>query len=758
LANTASPNRLHTRLAKIIADQPRRILLVALAFTALAVVGVRQLRVDDVPRNIYTVESEEFAALQKLFDGFGSDDNECIVVLVADDWFQPSTAGTLREITGQIRRVPGVASVRSMVDAVVFPPGAPPRPLMPADGPTADWQRAATEAAAHPLVGGNLLSDDLSTALVAIRFDLDKYSVRAMAPIVKSIHRIAHEATADRGITAMVTGFAAIRVEIFEAIPQEQLKFTPIGALVGVVICLFLFRRISSMAIVIGVAGIGAFWALGAMGLSGEKLNILNSVLPSLVLVVGVADAVHLLLDIRESRHVGLDNVTASRRAVVNLGPACLLTSFTTAVGFSSLAVANVPMIRHLGIACAAGVVLTLLAVLFLVPTVSRWQGKVMVEAKPNGRPDSSFNNMARAWSRFISRRAKWVTVVGIVTTVVLIYSSFQLRPSSRMAESIPPDHESARGLKHCDEILHGAYPLSVLVHWSDGRPGTGDDVRAALADVEEVLRRETLLSEPVSLLNLLASLPDDESMRQMLWLQLPADIRDRFVREDLHKALVTVRVPDIGTGLLEPVVDRLTAGLAALESRHPGMTFELTGTLVVAVKQLTGMIRDLAMSLMLAAIVIFGVMSLTLRSIRLGILTVLPNVFPLALTAACLVWAGQPLQFTSVIVFSVCLGVAVDDTIHFVMRFRRECAAGYDKHEAMSRTFVSVGRALLTTTAVLLGGFGAPLASSMPSIQLFALLACLAMVAALIGDLLFLPALLMTFSPPAQEARPAPG
>ena len=182
------------------------------------------------------------------------------------------------------------------------------------------------------------------------------------------------------------------------------------------------------------------------------------------------------------------------------------------------------------------------------------------------------------------------------------------------------------------------------------------------------------------------------------------------------------------------------------IEQRYAGVNLSLTGTSVVAVGQLNGMILDLARSLGLAALVIFGVMTAALRSIRLGLLTVLPNVFPLALIGAFLVWIGRPLELTTVIVFSICLGVAVDDTIHFVMRYRRELAIDGDVNGALSRTFVAVGAALLTTTAVLVGGFSTVLLSAMPTNRLFSILSCVALVAALIGDLVFLPALLACF------------
>ena len=142
----------------------------------------------------------------------------------------------------------------------------------------------------------------------------------------------------------------------------------------------------------------------------------------------------------------------------------------------------------------------------------------------------------------------------------------------------------------------------------------------------------------------------------------------------------------------------------------------------------------------------VLEVLSLTFGSLRLGAISVVPNAFPLVVAASALVLLGLELQVTSVIAFTVCLGIAVDDTIHYVTRFRRELDDGYDVPEAAVRAFLGVGRALVVTTAVMLGGFGVMFFSAIPTTQLFALIGSLALFAALIGDLLLLPAMVVAF------------
>ena len=159
-------------------------------------------------------------------------------------------------------------------------------------------------------------------------------------------------------------------------------------------------------------------------------------------------------------------------------------------------------------------------------------------------------------------------------------------------------------------------------------------------------------------------------------------------------------------------------------------------------------MIDALAVSLALACVVIFVAISLALRSIRLGLVTLPVNLLPLGAICLFLIAAARPLQFTNVTLLTVVLGIAVDDSIHFVVAFRRERAAGATAAGAIASALDTVGVSLVITTSLLLAGFGAVWLSKAPQMSLFGGLACLALLVALLADLLLLPALLLRFSP----------
>jgi hypothetical protein len=190
-------------------------------------------------------------------------------------------------------------------------------------------------------------------------------------------------------------------------------------------------------------------------------------------------------------------------------------------------------------------------------------------------------------------------------------------------------------------------------------------------------------------------------------------------------------------------LLERLEAGLLELEEEHP-VELTLTGTDVVARRNINRMIQGFSGGLLLSALLIFGAIALEFRSLRLGLISILPNILPQVFVGALLVVLGRPLQMIGAVLFTLLLGLAVDDTIHFLARYRREREATDDVRQAVCRAGAAVGLAVVTSTVVLVAGYSILLASAVPTNRLFALLMSAGLGAALVGDLVILPALLV--------------
>ena len=716
------------------------VLLFVFLVTVVTGYGVARIEFDDLPRGVIRSEDATFELLEELYDQFGSDDNDIVLVLERDDWFTPEGVEILQEAQRRAHEVENVERVNGLAGVVDFTAGLLPRALLPTPQASKEaFEDSRARAHAHPLVGGTLLSTDGGTALVVIRLAGGELTIEDIEPSLDAIQTIAGELSTREGVRARVTGVPAFRAVIFNVIRRDQILFMSLGAVVCFLVALVLFRSWRACLITTVPAALGSFWVLGVIGLFGGSIDLLGSVLPVLCILIAFTDSVHLTIDIRHEIAQGRTRSEAVHHAIRMLGIPCFLTSITTSIGLGSLALGSVPMIRNFGFQAMFAVLIVFVAVLTTLPLAA-----TMLDV-----PGRAISKGARSWGRLVdcvTARPRLIGTMGLLVTLGLILTCLRLVPENRLSESIPQGNEAYKALLHCEGAFGGLLPLYVMVEWEEGVELKSRGVLEALAEVEALLVAEEDLSRPISALGLLELIPGPEPGRLALLGSLPSELLKRFVRDDLRRTIVVSRLPDFGQDRMRPMIARIDDGLVAIEAEHPELKLRLTGTDVVARRNINRMITDLARGLAVAAFLIFGIIALEFRSLRLGLLSLLPNVFPLAAVGALLVVLGYPLQIASAVLFTVLLGLAVDDTIHFLVRYRQERKEGEDVRLALRRTGIAVGTAVMTTTIVLVAGYSVVFTSSVPTNRLFATLISVGLAAALVGDLLILPALLAWF------------
>ncbi len=292
---------------------------------------------------------------------------------------------------------------------------------------------------------------------------------------------------------------------------------------------------------------------------------------------------------------------------------------------------------------------------------------------------------------------------------------------------------------------IGGALAAYVMITWPEDESFPSQSILAAAAQTQAILRDSPEFNAEFSILNLLAVAPGQGIHEKYRIInQASTNKLDRVLRTKNRSLLVSARVPNDGAFALNQRLRFVERRLDDLADQFPGFEFTLTGTVVAASKNMNAIIVDLARSLAIAAALIFVVLTIAFRSLTIGCLSVIPNVLPLLVAASSLHLLGLPLQITAAVTFSLCLGLAVDDTIHVLMRFRAVQVHEPNPLRAMEQALSQVGPALVVTTLILLGGFVALSTSPLPSIRLFSILSAAILVAALVGDLVLFPAMLV--------------
>jgi predicted RND superfamily exporter protein len=290
-------------------------------------------------------------------------------------------------------------------------------------------------------------------------------------------------------------------------------------------------------------------------------------------------------------------------------------------------------------------------------------------------------------------------------------------------------------------------------VSWTD-RAGEAE-LLDVLHEVDRSLEREPLIGQPLGLHALLAALPGEgpAAERMTLLELLPAPLKRAFYVPENRTASVQFRVQDIGIARYGPVFERLERELQRISAGHPNFQLLLDGDAVWRWRNIYQIVTDLATSLGTASIVIWLVLTIVYRSIRIGLVSIVPNLFPLVVTGAILYFTGQYLEIVTVCVFTICIGIAVDDTIHFLTRYTEEVAVDGSHRAAIQRAFTGVGSALLMTTIVLVTGMLTAVFGDARDARVFGVMGAITLSTALLADIVFLPALLSCFARPSGGA-----
>jgi len=741
-----------SKATRWIVDLPGLTVVVLMLITALSWVGHFHPEVvtqyfDDEESAPQTVWQKNMSDQSRpAVDSFAFKGN-AILVAQSEEFFSPAGAAAMQDVVATLKQLQYVESVVWIEDVPPLNLFGLPEPTFPK--PTASpalYQKAKTKALENPFINGQLLSADGKTMLLMINFDF--LFIDNDDQCSEGLIEIANQAAAphDIDIEFGVTGSLPIFLNLMSHSEDNSFYYQIIGYSVIFAMSVLLFRGVASVIVLAAAPAIGVFWTLGLVGFLGYENNpFVDRILPIMVSLVGLTDGVHLMVQIRKLRSGGLAPRDASREGLFQVGLACGLTSLTPAIGFGSLALARHEFLQQFGYSCVIGVICTFVSVVTVIPLVcSTWVGRFVIVGNKPGLVEKNLGKVAGVID-FVLLRKRFVSIAAIVVTIVLAGLCLTLRPDERLSAALPESSQAARTLKQLDVAMDGLERGDIVVRWSDQVEADSPEVMQVVTKVDELLSAEPLIGHPVSIRNLVNSMPGDapaEERMSMLDLLLPP-FKRAFYEPEAGMTKVNFHVRDLGISQYDGPFSRIIDGLREIEKQHPEFTLSTAGNAFFRWENVFKIVIDLVLSLGTAALIIFVVLTLVYRSLRIGLISFVPNMFPLLFAGLYLVVSGTPLEVVAVCSFTVCLGIAVDDTIHFLTRFEEERGAGFEKDEAIRRAFTGVGTALIMTTVVLVAGFSTVLFSDSRDHFIFAAMGTITIGAALFADMVLLPAML---------------
>jgi hypothetical protein len=645
----------------------------------------------------------------------------------------------------------------------------------------------------NKLAEGALVSADRSVAALAVQYAAADGDVKFWKSQVAAMKQLLDDVPPPPGYRVHVSGRPAIRVDIVDNLHADQAFLIPVAALIYLVVLALIFRRLSASVLLLGVIGMGLCWAMAVMVVGGHTLNLISNVLPMLLMVLGVSNGVHLLSRYGEEYSRVKCRREAAVRPLRHCGGACLLAFLTTAIGFASLWAAHADVMNAfatqalIGLGCLfLAIVITLGAFLpfFRPPKQSLELGNLR-----RIRPEEFQTNGGRTrWRRRPGLLLESVTGAAVRHPVITVLASLGLvagslwmargiQVNSFTVETYDESHPSLQTMRLVENKLGGLLSFNVVLQADEpGRFLDPQTVRRVVR-LEQFAKRQSEILSGRSYIDLFRAVDERiEGDAEGEWPPLGDEGRERLQRgrrflsryaedvnlgrlmtADASQVQLQFRVRDVGTRKTLVLAEKLESEIAAAFPRHAGVTATFTGDAYVNARAIDRMIRDLFSTLAIASAIIFGVMAVLFRSLRLGLISAIPNLAPLVLTLGYMGLRGLDMNAANVIVFTISLGIAVDDTIHFLYRYREEQRRfPRDRERAVEATLRGTGRPILLTSLLIICGLAVLYFSNFVPTRRFAELTMVTIGGALLGDLLLLPAGLVLFGKKSREPATA--
>ncbi len=683
-----------------------------------------------------------------------------IVALQADTperLFSRDTLQFIEDVTDDIERVDTVQRVDSLASATIVDAlegedgGLEVRPLIE-DAATQPPEEVRRRALDDDILRGDLVSESGTVTAIVVGFDEDRIDA-VRGGIIQQIHDIV-DPKLPHGIHAHYNGSLEISETYNRITLDNQIKFTPPILLFTIIAIYAAFRSWRKTMLAMFAILMSILWTLGLYSLMGFNYNVLSSMLVPLVVVLAIADDVHIMQRWGEARRHN-DNERAFKETVSHLATPLFGASVTTALGMLSLATSNVVAVRSFGIGSAVGIMVDFVISLILVPTLLTF---VKFDAAEKAPPhEKYFLEPLRRVARLSCAHPVRVLSISLVIGAVAALGIFRLRVDTNHINFFAGSHPLGQSARVIDQELSGVYSFQLMLEGPPDSLNTPDSLKRIDRLQEELrkfehVRKVTSIADYVKRINKELNdgrpeanvIPDDAATiaQELFVFALGGDGRhelQRVVASDYSKAQINVKLQSMSSDLvLRHVEDADRIAKEAFAGTGISVLTTGSGRLFSTLDHY--LVDSQLRSFGTAFLTVFGVIFIVFRSWRFGALTIVPNVLPVLAVLGVMGYLDISMNIATVMVASVALGVVDDDTIHFINRYRREVSEGATSDQAIEQATIHEGRASLTTAIINSVGYAVLFLSEYKPTAWFGGLLALTMAVAFLAEVFILP------------------
>jgi len=730
----------------LLIKHPRKVLSIIFGLTILfayyAFFSSHSLVVDFSLEQMFPENDIERERYEAFKDEFSREDDKFLLIYSNEDPLSRKNISTLEDITDDLEWIDGIEEILSLSnieDGFLF------------DQELSDsaWLSNREFVLNHPIYTNLVISADGKSGAIYVDLEDDVNDQQSREKVFNAVDDVTSYHQDWRWYEA---GVPVLRTRYVELVTKERMIFIPLAGLVVVLILFFIFKQVNCVVLPLLSISITLIWVSALMAFCGISINLISYLTYILLLIIGCSNCIHILMKYHEC--VSIEDLTIKEsilRVIRELGGALFLTSFTTAVGFFSLVMTNIRITKEFGFALGIGVILMFIIAIITIPII------LLYLPKPDKKHTDRLIKESESFSvdRIDSATKKHPYVIILLSVIFFILSGIGMQKidyNISILDDLRPGNSLYDDIKYVDENFGGMLPLEIVITSPDKSIFSIDFLKKAEI-FEENLRSLSEIKKSLSLVDHLKVINDALNPEQGMAIPLTGeevedylydyDSASSLYKEDGSKYRISCRVGNIKSKVAEKLKIDIQNEFNKIFEKEEIL---VTGSTLLSLRTGRFLVRDLTNSFILAFGIIFISMIILFRSFRLSFIAILPNVIPLMAAAAVMGFSGIKLRPSTAMTFSIALGIAVDDTIHFLARFKQELKKTDATSVAISNAILSTGRPIIGTTIVLSMGFFVLYFSEFVPNHEFGILGTIILVIALLASLFLLPVLLNLF------------
>jgi len=706
----------------------------------------------------FTLEDNPDVEFYDRFKEIFGNDEFFVIAFENPDIFTPKNLTLIQNITEELEELEEAKDVISLtnVDDMIGGPDYFEVRKFLEDIPegNSELKRLKKQATENPLYVKSLISHDARTAAIIVqtydRPDDEDYRKRLLNKTKKILDP--YRKDVDQFYLA---GWTTTNLSLSQYMKKDIVKFIPITYILVALTVLLVFRNLRLTLLAVANISACMLSTMGLFAISGITLNNVTTIVPPLVMALSLSDTVHIFSHMEKRV---LDEFPDKRQALAHVLRKvvlpCFLTTVTTAVGFLSLAVSEIPPIKQFAYVASAGMVFEFMYSFFLLPPLVLFFSPEKIYAEYQTR--RGLNRILRSINNLVQAHSRPIVVVSCILVLVACWFATRIRTETNLVEYFKRSSPVRTSLDFVEKTLSGVGSLDISLKAKEEDAFKEPSNLRVIDTLQRHIKSLKGVDVTVSFVDFIKDMnesfhdedprynkiPDNREMVSQYLLLYDSDDMEDFINEDYDHARIAVRIAEHGSAAQDRLIREIRNYIAKID--HPHLDIRITGRAVQDVNTIDALVKSQIYSLSLAAAVIFIIMFVVFRSMASGFLSIVPNVFPIILNFGIMGAAGIPLNTATALISAVALGIAVDDTIHFISAYSKQRAQNVSIPKAVERVILTKGRAIVSSSLILCIGFGVlTLSSFVPTVH-FGMLSAIIMITAVIGDIIILPSIVL--------------